>query len=80
MVVADVPEVPGNIVTDVETAIASFRSAEGEERSGRLEYSLPALFDARRWRTFHWSRGQRNYSGWYWSATERGHVIYEIAQ
>lgn len=24
-----------------------------------------------------WHKGQRHYSGTYWSATERGHVIYE---
>ncbi len=29
------------------------------------------------WRTFHWRYGQRHYSGTYWSATMRDHVIYE---
>jgi hypothetical protein len=29
------------------------------------------------WRTFRWYKGQRHYSGVYWSATMRGHVIYE---
>jgi len=29
------------------------------------------------WRTFRWYRGQRHYSGSYWSATMRDHVIYE---
>ncbi|WP_240678881.1 MULTISPECIES: TnsA-like heteromeric transposase endonuclease subunit [unclassified Streptomyces] len=29
------------------------------------------------WRVFRWYRGQRHYSGTYWSATIRDHVIYE---
>ena len=29
------------------------------------------------WRTFRWWYGQRHYSGTYWSATLRDHVIYE---
>lgn len=29
------------------------------------------------WRTFRWYKGQRHYSGTYWSATMRDHVIYE---
>ncbi|MFD3483479.1 TnsA-like heteromeric transposase endonuclease subunit [Streptomyces sp. NPDC058665] len=29
------------------------------------------------WRTFRWHKGQRHYSGTYWSATVDGHVIYE---
>ncbi|QIS07922.1 TnsA-like heteromeric transposase endonuclease subunit [Nocardia brasiliensis] len=29
------------------------------------------------WRTFRWHHGQKHYSGTYWSATQRGHVIYE---
>jgi hypothetical protein len=29
------------------------------------------------WRTFRWYFGQRHYSGTYWSATQRDHVIYE---
>ena len=36
-----------------------------------------ALFRAIPWRTFRWYFGQRHYSGTYWSATERDHVIYE---
>ena len=35
------------------------------------------LATAMPWRTFRWHKGQRHYSGTYWSATERGHVIYE---
>jgi hypothetical protein len=29
------------------------------------------------WRTFRWHRGQKHYSGTYWSSTTRSHVIYE---
>jgi hypothetical protein len=29
------------------------------------------------WRTFRWRYGQRHYSGCYWCATQRDHVIYE---
>jgi hypothetical protein len=29
------------------------------------------------WRTFRWHQGQKHYSGTYWSATMRDHVIYE---
>lgn len=29
------------------------------------------------WRTFRWYRGQKHYSGFYWSSTESSHVIYE---
>jgi hypothetical protein len=28
-------------------------------------------------REFRWYRGRRHYSGWYWSATTGGHVVYE---
>ncbi|MDT3446421.1 TnsA-like heteromeric transposase endonuclease subunit [Pseudofrankia sp. BMG5.37] len=29
------------------------------------------------WRVFRWRQGQAHYSGWYWSATMAGHVVYE---
>ena len=35
------------------------------------------LSQAAPWRTFRWRDGQRHYSGTYWSATNRDHVIYE---
>jgi hypothetical protein len=40
-----------------------------------LDYYVVA--DGRPWRTFPWFLGQRNYSGRYWSATERALVGYE---
>lgn len=36
-----------------------------------------AVAEGRPWRTFPWYLGQRNYSGRYWSATERTLVGYE---
>jgi hypothetical protein len=35
------------------------------------------LAAGRPWRTFRWHRGQAHYSGWYWAATTRRHVVYE---
>lgn len=39
--------------------------------------SIDLLCSAAPWRTFRWYRGQEHYSGTYWSATMRDHVIYE---
>lgn len=39
-------------------------------RPNMLQYTRP-------WRTFRWYMGQKHYSGTYWSATVRDHVIYE---
>ena len=38
---------------------------------------LELMSNAAPWRTFRWLHGQKHYSGTYWSATERAHVIYE---
>lgn len=38
---------------------------------------LELISNAAPWRTFRWRHGQKHYSGTYWSATERAHVIYE---
>ncbi|HET9966638.1 MAG TPA: TnsA-like heteromeric transposase endonuclease subunit [Streptosporangiaceae bacterium] len=35
------------------------------------------LVAGRPWRVFRWRQGQAHYSGWYWSATTGGHVVYE---
>lgn len=35
------------------------------------------LAEAYPWREFRWHTGQKHYSGTYWSATERQHVVYE---
>jgi len=39
--------------------------------------SKELLAAAAPWRVFRWYRGQKHYSGTYWSATTRDHVIYE---
>ncbi|MDJ1131680.1 TnsA-like heteromeric transposase endonuclease subunit [Streptomyces iconiensis] len=38
---------------------------------------IKSLASAMPWRTFRWYKGQKRYSGTYWSATVRDHVIYE---
>ncbi|MBB6416637.1 TnsA-like heteromeric transposase endonuclease subunit [Streptomyces sp. AK010] len=38
---------------------------------------LDLLRHAQPWRTFRWYKGQQHYSGTYWAATVRDHVIYE---
>lgn len=38
---------------------------------------LADLLAAGPWRTFRWYRKQKHYSGFFWSATEGAHVIYE---
>jgi hypothetical protein len=48
------------------TRPVAFAQLSGQHFAG----SLP-------WRAFRWRRGQRHYSGVYWSATMRGHVVYE---
>lgn len=63
---------------DLDSAGLQYRPLMGEQRSVPVgEASPAALFAARPWRTFRWYFGQRHYSGTYWSATERDHVIYE---
>lgn len=63
---------------DLGSAVVAFRPAAGEERSvSAAALSRTELFRAAPWRTFRWYFGQRHYSGTYWSATQRDHVIYE---
>jgi hypothetical protein len=50
---------------------------ETEEEHDWAEFDPNLPRDAAPWRTFRWHRGQRHYSGTFWSCTERGHVIYE---
>jgi len=38
---------------------------------------IEQLVAGRPWRVFRWRQGQAHYSGWYWSATTGGHVVYE---
>lgn len=63
---------------DLSSAVIAYRPAAGEERSVSAGNVSPAaLVHAAPWRTFRWYFGQRHYSGTYWSATQRDHVIYE---
>lgn len=65
--------------SDSDSAELSLRAADDGEiihvPSSRLTPSLMA--DTRPFRKFRWYKGQRHYSGTYWSSTESGHVIYE---
>ena len=61
-----------------ELATVSFRAESGvtEDEPWSLVDSA-ALASTVPWRTFRWYKGQKHYSGTYWSATMRGHVICE---
>lgn len=55
-----------------------FRDSGGEVVHFDLCSVSPAVLAAGRpWRIFRWHRGQAHYSGWYWVATLRRHVVYE---
>jgi hypothetical protein len=59
-------------------ARASFRDADGRESTADLALvRAEQLVAGRPWRVFRWRQGQAHYSGWYWSATAGGHVVYE---
>jgi hypothetical protein len=59
-------------------ARVSFRDAAGRESVADLAVVSAAVLAAGRpWRVFRWRQGQAHYSGWYWSATTGGHVVYE---
>jgi len=59
-------------------ARVSFRDAAGRESAADLAVvSAEVLAAGRPWRVFRWRQGQAHYSGWYWSATMGGHVVYE---
>ncbi|WP_457135597.1 TnsA-like heteromeric transposase endonuclease subunit [Mycobacteroides abscessus] len=50
--------------------LAEYSTGWGLATTDLLSVALP-------WRTFRWHRGQRHYSGTYWSSTESAHVVYE---
>jgi hypothetical protein len=63
---------------DGTVARASFRDAAGKESTADLALvRAEHLAAGRPWRVFRWRQGQAHYSGWYWSATTGGHVVYE---
>jgi hypothetical protein len=62
-----------------KSVVVKFRSSiDGTESCRPLEdVSAPTLQGAAPWRSFRWYRGQKHYSGTFWSATQCGHVVYE---
>mgnify|MGYP000474615091 CR=1 FL=1 len=60
-------------------ASVSYRHADDLSEVARewTAAGIDELADAAPWRTFRWHRGQKHYSGTYWSSTVGGHVIYE---
>jgi hypothetical protein len=65
-------------VVSAEFATASFHTKAGvAENQPWMVTGSAELSNTLPWRTFRWYRGQRHYSGLYWSATMRDHVIYE---
>lgn len=64
---------------DDASAFVSFRCQDGGCVEDQAWRSVPAdrLAKAGPWRTFRSHRGQRHFSGVYWAATLRDHVVYE---
>jgi len=62
-----------------ESVRVSVRAADGSSDDGLdwFKVSAERLKSASPWRTFRWYKGQRHFSGSYWSATMSDHVIYE---
>jgi hypothetical protein len=68
---------PGGVRPEA-VSVSIRQSADGSEASLPWERATTeALSLAAPWRTIRWHDGQRHFSGTYWSATDRGHVIYE---
>jgi hypothetical protein len=61
------------------TASVSYRRADDLSEVTRewTAAGIDELAGADPWRTFRWYRGQKHYSGTYWSSTVGGHRIYE---
>jgi len=67
--------------TEPKSLVVKFRSTvDGSELSSPWrDVSASTLQDAAPWRTFRWHRGQKHYSGTYWSATQHAHVVLRVA-
>ncbi|MFG2623980.1 TnsA-like heteromeric transposase endonuclease subunit [Streptomyces sp. NPDC048473] len=65
--------------TGIAAATVSVRRQDGKAVEDRAweTTSIELLGAAVPWRTVRWHKGQRHYSGTYWSATVDDHVIYE---
>lgn len=65
-------------VTRTTTPCVWIRDGDGQARQVDLAAMVAGTFvGSVPWRAFRWRRGQRHFSGLYWSATMRGHVVYE---
>jgi hypothetical protein len=61
-----------------DLATVSFRTESGvAEGEPWLAVDSAVLSNTVPWRTFRSYKGQRHYSGMYWSATMHDHVVYE---
>jgi hypothetical protein len=55
-----------------------WRPEDGDEVAGSFhEFDANLLKSSVPWRVFRWRKGQRHYSGSYWSSTMDAHIIYE---
>lgn len=62
----------------LDGALLRFRATNRDIHEVPLRDARAAdLAAAEPWRTFRWHKGQQHYSGWWWSSTIDGHVIYE---
>jgi hypothetical protein len=76
--VGSVSRAGGGSVRDEQDVVVRYRRSDGRFTDTSLQ-RLPvedvlAGLPVREFRSY---RGQRHYSGWYWSATTGGHVVYE---
>jgi hypothetical protein len=64
---------------DIGVVTVRFRHPRGDSLAAQpiAAVRLDELSGAAPWRTLRWFKGQKHYSGWYWSATTRCSVIYE---
>lgn len=63
--------------TDVITVSVRNKETLAESSTAWGHATVEMLTAAMRWRSFRWYRGQKHYSGAYWSSTESSHVVYE---
>ncbi len=69
----------GPRLVEPKSVLVKYRSGvDGSEMCRPwADVTASTLHEAAPWRTFRWHKGQKHYSGTYWSATQGGHVIYE---
>ncbi|WP_200931457.1 TnsA-like heteromeric transposase endonuclease subunit [Parafrankia irregularis] len=64
------------MVTDAQLSVRDSTGAVSTYEDLSL-VDLAATVAGCPWRVFRWRQGQAHYSGWYWSVTMAGHVVYE---